>query len=91
MLNHLKKLITEFNDCKTDKERFGFIIKHKGIFTLMLDNDQTCPIISDHISHQFSEADIEDLPELNEFFGYLGESSAVIDLLEVIGVKGKPV
>ena len=91
MLEHLIKLIDEFNTLKNDKDRFRFIIQHKGIFKLSLDNDQTWPAVADHIAAQFSEDVVEDLPTMNDFDGYLGWSDGVVSLLEVIGVKGEPV
>ena len=91
MINHLEGLINDFNELKTDKERFRFIIEHKGVFTLMLDNDQTIPIVSAHVFYQLSQQDFEALPELNEFDGYLGLFKGTFDLLDAIGVNCEPV
>ena len=57
----------------------------------MLDNDETFPVVSDHVSHQFGEDVFDTFPEMDSFDDYLGWSDGVVELLEVIGVKGEPV
>ena len=43
----LLKLINEFNKLKSDKDRFRFLLEHKGVFKLNLDNDDTFTTVSD--------------------------------------------
>ncbi len=86
MINHLKNVIIEFNKQTNDVDRFKFIAQHPGIFTLMLDTDMTFPVVSEKIASQFPE-EVEELPEINTFQGYLGWSDGVINLLEAIGMS----
>ena len=88
MLNTLIDLGISFNTQKTDYDRLWFILDHKGIFSLMLDNDLTSPIYSVGVLSNFSENQINILPDLNDFDDYL-DGKLVISLLSLIGIKAE--
>ena len=89
MKDHLRKRATEWNLLKTDEDRFRFLLEHKGVFALRLDNDGTYvdyippPGITDY------DEFVEDLPELTSFYEYLGWSEGVLILLKVIEIKAE--
>ena len=95
MRKALKQLIVKFNSLKSDKDRFRFLLRHKGVFVLMLDNDDTFANISDaafksvEIDKYSPEAD--DLNDLitGQFNSYLGWSDGVRVLLDVVGIKAE--
>jgi hypothetical protein len=88
MKEHLEKLVAEFNNQRTDKGRYVFMLDHPGIFKLLLDNDDTFAVISDGVSKNFPVDSIEDINDkISEFNGYLGWSDGVISLLEAIGIE----
>jgi len=92
MKQQLDKLISEFNQQKTDINRFDFLLLHKGIFTLVLDNDLTSMMVSDGVCKSLGIALYsEEWYKLNdtikgEFRSYLGWSDGVCSLLTAIGV-----
>ena len=79
---------TGFNAQKTDHDRFRFMLDHKGIFSLMLDNDLASTIYSVGALSNFSEDQIKILPDLNDFDNYL-DGKLVIPLLGLIGIKAE--
>ena len=97
MRKHLKKLISEFNELKTDDSKFRFLLEHKGIFKLNLDNDDTFVTVSDGIlnvlgieKYSVEEDDLNDLIT-NSFWTYLGWSEGVFILLDVVGIEAESV
>lgn len=88
MLNTLIDLGINFNTQKTDHDRLRFILEHKGIFSLMLDNDLTSPIYSVGALSNFSANQINILPDLNDFDNYL-DGGLAIPLLDLIGIKAE--
>ena len=94
MINQLKKNAVEWNKRTNDKDRFQYLMKHKGIFTLMLDNDYTFVNYNEKVleSVGLDSYDAEEiLPELNSFDDYLGWSGGVKILLDVIGIPAEEV
>jgi len=94
---HLLKLIEKFNRLDSDKDRFRFILEHKGVFKLNLDNDDTFTTVSDDtllsIGTDKWSADADDWNDkiTNDFYSYLGWSDGVVALLEVVGIEAEPV
>ena len=93
MKAHLLKLIAKFNKLKSDKDRFRFLLEHKDVFKLNLDNDETFTTVSDEtfkslgIDKWSVEADDWNDKITNDFDDYLGWSGGVFNLLRVVGIK----
>lgn len=87
MKNHLKKIIKEFNEQKDDEGKFRCLLKHRGIFMLMLDNDETYIRISEQTSKYFTEGDLDMLNDsIKGFSGWLGNDDGVFSLLNAIEI-----
>ena len=72
-----KKIINKFNKCKTDVEKWKWIINHQEYNILvMLDNDCT-----------FITVDRENECEIGDFDNFIGWKEGVSDLLHAINVK----
>jgi len=97
MEKHLKKSIGEFNKLKSDKDRFRFLLEHKGIFKLILDNDDMFLRISDGVLESLDidwysvEADILSDSIKGKFDTFLGWSDGVFILLDVVGIEAESV
>ena len=93
-IEDLKNICKNWNDLKTDKERYKYLIENKGIFVLRLDNDDTFPEFSEKFMDDFG-IDIYDLdgliPELESFDYYLGWSDGVKVLLKMVGIEAEEV
>lgn len=88
----LNDRINTFNKCKTDKDKYQFLIDYKGTFTVMLDNDETFLTISDKISHSLTDDEMDILNDsINNFDSYFGDSDGVVSLLTFIGIECSPV
>lgn len=76
--SELVVLINKFNTLQTDGEKWKWILKYKDFIDIViyLDNDETFGVVNDDA----------DLPILR-FDSYLGYSTGVFSLLEVIGIK----
>lgn len=89
----IKESLHAFKKLKKDKARFVYIIEHKDIFKLMLDNDCTQVGLSEKsykiLLKTMKEDDIDEM--LDEFdLGvdeYIGHSDGVFILLDVIGIE----
>lgn len=97
MKEHLEKLINEFNKIKEDGDRYRFLLEHKGIFKLNLDNDETFVTISDGTlkslkidKYSVGEDEWNDKITGN-FWTYLGWSEGVFILLDAVGLKAESV
>ena len=86
----LKKIANNWNALKTDIERWKYILEHKDQIMVMLDNDDTIPVFCPGLIPGWIE-DYDDLPSLNDFHQYLGNSEGVKDLLSVLGIKAEGV
>ena len=97
MKAHLLKLIAKFNKLKSDKDRFRFLLEHKDVFKLNLDNDETFTTVSDEtfkslgIDKWSVEADDWNDKITNDFQDYLGWHDGVVCLLNVVGITAEPV
>ena len=97
MMQTLKNLIKEFNGLKSDADRFKFLLGHKGIFKLMLDNDDTFVKVSDKTLESLAidkySVLADDLSDsiTGIFHEYLGLSDGIFILLDVIGIKAESV
>ena len=93
----LLKLIDQYNKLKTDEGRFRFLLEHKGVFKLNLDNDETFTTVSDAtfgslgIDKWSVEADDWNDKITNDFHNYLGWHDGVVCLLKVVGITAEPV
>lgn len=73
--------IEELRACKTDKERWRWLLDNKDSgLIVMLDNDDTF----------VSDPDDEGA-DVVQFDWYIGWSQGVIDLLDVLGIKAEEV
>ena len=92
MHDHLRNLIKEFNNQKSDVHRFRFLIQHPGIFKLYLDNDSTHLGLTNSTCKNFKDEEIDVfIDSMGSFDGYLGWHEGVISLLEAVGIDGDPV
>jgi len=97
MKKHLEKLISAFNFLNSDEDRFRFLLEHKGVFKLNLDNDDTFTTISDgtfaslEIDRWSVDADIWNEKITNDFDEYLGWSDGIFTLLRVVGINAASV
>ena len=87
MLYHLIKLAKEFNQLKSDESRYCFLLEHKGIFALRLDNDATYTTFSSGTFSNFPGNQIDSLPDLADFDHWLGSDAGVFILLDIIGIE----
>ena len=93
----LLKLIDQYNKLKSDEDRFRFLLEHKGVFKLNLDNDDTFTTVSDatfrslRIDKWSVEADDWNDKITNDFHDYLGWHDGVVCLLKVVGITAEPV
>lgn len=70
-------LMNQLEDCKTDGERWTFLMANKdSCLTVMLDNDDT-----------FIVDENDEDAECVTFDGYIGNAPGITDLLMVIGVS----
>jgi len=94
MIDRLKANAKEWNKLGNDTDRFKYLFANKGIFIVILDNDQTSvdyhPKALKRIGIDRWEAE-DILPDLNDFDEYLGWSGGVVTLLEVIGLDAESV
>ena len=97
MKKHIETLISKFNSLNSDEDRFRFLLEHKGVFKLNLDNDDTFTTVSDatfaslEIDKWSVEADYWNNKITKDFNEYLGWNDGVLILLKVIGITADPV
>lgn len=92
MKKHLEKMIADFNDQKTDTDKFKYLIENKGIFKLMLDNDGTFIVFTDGTEKHFTEEEIDTLTDsIDGFDNYIGWANGTFSLLEAIGIEAESV
>jgi hypothetical protein len=84
-----EKLVTEYGALKNDFERWRYILNHKNLLGVMLDNDNTQVIFIGDIIKSLNEDEIDELPELVEMDTWLGWSNGVVTLLAAIGIKAE--
>ena len=89
----MEKLIAiakRWNSLNNDKEKWRYILDHKDEVGLMLDNDDTYPVFHRSIVPDDIE-DYDDLPELEGFEWYIGNSGGIDELMEVLGIQAEGV
>lgn len=86
----LKSIQERWNAIKTDVDRWGYVLSHKNELGIMLDNDDTCVVFHPELIPDSIE-DIDDLPELNEFDEWIGNSPGLDALMEVLGIDANGV
>jgi hypothetical protein len=89
--NQLAEIANQFNALETDMDRFKFIIEHKDLFTLYLDNDSTSVTFSDSAVDDLTGEQLEMLPKLNWLDDCLGNDGGVFSLCDAIGIKAEAV
>lgn len=97
MKKYLEKLIDEWNKLRSDIERYNFLLEHKRVFKLNLDNDDTFATISDEtfksigVDIYSGEADEWNDKLKGDFHDYIGWSDGIFVLLNVIGIIAESV
>ena len=93
-IKKLKAIAKKWNKLKTDKERWGYVIKHKDVLAIRLDNDETYVSLSFFASLSLTESELEELEDVFDpycFDSYIGNGAGVGELLSVIGVESSGV
>lgn len=67
-------LLSEFEQCDSDVDRWRFVIKHAAKIAMMLDNDQT--------SFSWDEGET-----WHDFNGYIGRNDCAVALCVALGFK----
>lgn len=79
-------LVKQFNKCKTDKDKYKFIIAHNKDFKVVLDNDYTwAELIKDKRDRNGNSI----YGELDGFNEYVGWDDGVFTLFELLGIKSE--
>jgi len=89
-MKRIKEIEKAWNTLGTDEQRWKYLLAHKNEIGLGLDNDGTyarfhSSVIPDEIE------DLDDLPDLNNFYNYVGWSDGVVKLFESLGIEAEPV
>lgn len=91
MKTYFIKLIKDYNDKKTDRERIQFIINHKPLFAFRLDNDSTHVELNyEIVKKHFSYDELEEF-EMNKLDDWFGWSKGVFTLLKTLGIPAEGV
>ena len=75
-----KELHNKFKNCSDDTERWKFVLEHKDIVEIRLDNDETYVIVKG--------IENDDIMNFAEFIGW---EPGVWNLLEAIGIDAEGV
>lgn len=81
----VKEYSDEFAKCKSDEDRWLFVIKYKENIIVYLDNDSTWFYIKDS-----NEDIIEDNSNYFSFNNYVGWDDGILDLFSAIGINATP-
>ncbi|MGL6193833.1 MAG: hypothetical protein ACRC2T_03315 [Thermoguttaceae bacterium] len=87
-----KHVATAWNELKTDRERWEFLLKHKSEYSLLLDNDSTTVSVSipEEELQNIDFDDIADDLECESFEDWVGWDNGVVLLFEVLGIDASP-
>lgn len=89
-MKKLKKIAKKWNALKSDKEKWEYVFSHKNELGLRLDNDSTYVTFRDEFIPKDIE-DLDDLPELNDFEWWVGNSPGLDDLFLILDIKAEGV
>ncbi len=87
-MKRLETIAAQWNDLENDKDRWEYMLKHKGKIGVMLDNDSTDARFRESIIPDDTE-DYDDLPRLNSFDNWIGNDSGIYDLMSVLGIHAE--
>jgi len=86
-MQELQRISKRWNDLANDKERWVYVLEHKDELVIMLDNDSAHPCFHDSVLPHGLEDYSEDVPDLNEFDRWIGNSPGLDDLMEALGIQ----
>lgn len=92
-----KKLWKEWNKLKTDSKRWKWVIKHKNVALIHLDNDSTVMTLRGDNSKSEESEDCDECVDCGgcamygEFDHWVGWSDGVFVLLDVCGIDAESV
>ena len=90
-MQELQRIAERWNKLNNDKERWAYVLGHKDEIIIMLDNDSTHPCYHDSVLPNGLEDYSEDVPNLNGFDSWIGNSPGIDDLMEVLGIQAEGV
>ncbi|MCK5608904.1 hypothetical protein KAR91_43930 [Candidatus Pacearchaeota archaeon] len=90
-MKRLEAVATRWNKLKNDEERWAYILAHKNEIGIMLDNDATYPVFHESIWPEGLEDYTEDVPDLNGFDEWIGNSPGIDVLMSVLGLQAEGV
>lgn len=84
----IKEIIKGLNKEKGDTDKYKYLLTHKDVFCLMLDNDKTYIFLSSALAKDFTQEEVDDFYEsMNQLDNYLGWYSGTEALLDAIGIE----